>query len=70
MRVYLRNLPEDHPLRNQPLQGAFYHSTNGKISREVFASYGIAKNTYNQLSDAWTNGDEFYFEIADEISSP
>ncbi len=70
MRVYLRALPKDHRLRNTPLQGAFYHATNGKFSREVFPSYGIAKNTYNQLGDAWTGSEEFYFEIADENHSP
>jgi hypothetical protein len=51
-------------LRNKPLKGSFYHATNGKFSREVFSSYGIANKTYNDLGPAWTDGEEFYFEIA------
>jgi len=49
------------------LKGSFYHATNGKFSREVFSSYGIANKTYNDLGPAWTDSEEFYFEIADEI---
>lgn len=56
-------------LRNKPLKGSFYHATNGKFSREVFSSYGIANKTYNNLGPAWTVGEEFYFEIADESHS-
>ena len=66
MRVYLKPLQPEHELLNCPLQGAFYHATNGKFSREVFPTYGIAKKTYNDLGPAWTDGEEFYFEIADE----
>ena len=67
LRVYLKPLSPEHELRNKPLKGSFYHATNGKFSREVFSSYGIANKTYNDLGSAWTDGEEFYFEIADEI---
>lgn len=67
MRIYLKSLAPEHELRNCPLEGAFYHATNGKFSREVFSSYGIANKTYNDLGPAWTDNEEFYFEIADEI---
>ena len=67
LRVYLKLLPLEHELRNKPLKGSFYHATNGKFSREVFSSYGIANKTYNDLGSAWTDCEEFYFEIADEI---
>ena len=67
LRIYLKPLPLEHELRNKPLKGSFYHATNGKFSREVFSSYGIANKTYNDLGPAWTDGEEFYFEIADEI---
>lgn len=63
MRIYLRDLPLDSELRNKPLVGAFYHAKNGKFSREVFASYGIAKKCYNDLGVAWTDNEEFYFEV-------
>jgi hypothetical protein len=66
LRVYLKPLPPEHELRNCPLEGAFYHATDGKFSREVFPSYGIAKKTYNDLGPAWTGSEEFYFEIRDE----
>ena len=59
----------EHELRNKPLKGSFYHATNGKFSREVFSSYGIANKTYNDLGSAWTDNEEFYFEIADEMYS-
>ncbi len=67
LRVYLKPLPPEHELRNKPLKGSFYHATNGKFSREVFSSYGIANKTYNDLGPAWTDNEEFYFEIVDEI---
>jgi len=69
LRVYLKQLPPEHELRNQPLKGSFYHATDGKFSREVFSSYGIANKTYNDLGPAWTDNEEFYFVIADENHS-
>ena len=63
MRTYLRHLPIKDELRNKPLVGAFYHAKNGKFSREVFSSYGIAKKCYNDLGEAWTDNEEFYFEV-------
>ena len=61
LRVYLKPLPPEHELRNKPLKGSFYHATNGKFSREVFSSYGIANKTYNDLGPAWPDGEEFLF---------
>ena len=69
LRVYLKPLPTEHELRNRPLVGAFYHAAGGKFSREVFPSYGIAKKTYNDLGPAWTDSEEFYFNVDDETSS-
>jgi len=66
MRVYLAELPIDHELRTRPLAGAFYHNRDGKFSREVFPTYGIAKKCYNDLGSAWTDADVFYFEVQDE----
>ena len=65
MRKYLRDLPEKCEWRNKPLVGAFYHAKNGKFSREVLPTYGIAKKCYNDLSDAWTGSEEFYFEVSE-----
>jgi hypothetical protein len=65
MRIYLRDLPPDHELRNKPLLGAWYHYTGQTFSREVLPSFGIAKSTYNRLADAWTNNSEFYFNVTD-----
>ena len=65
MKIYLRDLPQEHELRNKPLLGALYHYTNQSFAREVLPSYGIARATYNQLADAWTNNSEFYFDVKD-----
>ncbi len=50
-----------HYLRNTPLinLGAFYKATNATLWREVFPNFNIAKNTYNQLGDVWTEGQEW-----------
>lgn len=63
MRIYLRDLPVEDELRHKPLVGSFYHAKNGKFSREVFPTYGIAKKCYNDLGEAWTDNEEFYFEV-------
>lgn len=64
MRIYLHELAQDHELRNKPLLGALYHYKGQSFAREVLPSYGIARATYNQLADAWTNNSEFYFDVA------
>ena len=66
MRIYLHELPIDHELRTKPLVGAFYHNKNGKVSREVFSTYGIAKKCYNDLGSAWIDAELFYFEVENE----
>jgi hypothetical protein len=48
------------------LVGAFYHNKNGKASREVFPTYGIAKKCYNDLGSAWIDAELFYFEVENE----
>lgn len=66
LRVYLHELPVEHELRNKHLTGAFYHHRDGKFSREIFATYGIAKKCYNDLGPSWTDADVFYFEVQNE----
>jgi len=66
LRIYLHELPTDHELRTKPLTGAFYHNRDGKFSREVFPTYGIAKKCYNDLGQSWTGSELFYFEVKDE----
>lgn len=53
--LFLRSLPEDHPLRNSPLAeiGAEYRYSGTKPWRKVLPSFGIAPFSYNQLGDAW-----------------
>ena len=48
-------------MRNVPLIviGAYYKSHEDKGWREVFPSFGIAKNTFNELSPVWTTWDTF-----------
>jgi hypothetical protein len=64
VRIYLKNLPVDHPLRNKPLVGAFYHAHEKESrGREVYTSYGIAKKTFNELGPAWIDNETFYFNV-------
>lgn len=55
--VRLNDLPLEDPNRNTPLLqiGAFYKDVSVKTWREVFPNFGIAKKTYNQLGEVWTN---------------
>lgn len=61
----LAELPIDHKLRNTPLGqiNAFYRQAGTKTYFEVFPSFNIAKKTFNQLGEVWTNNQEW---IADE----
>ena len=59
MEIVLKDLPVEHELRNKPLAGMFYYARGSKIAREVFPAFGIAKVTYNQLSEVWTKYDVF-----------
>ena len=45
--------------RNTPLVGCFYKHRDSKIWREIFPSYKIAKKSYNNLGEAWTNTEVF-----------
>lgn len=59
MEIVLKDLPVEHELRNKPLAGMFYYAKDSKIAREVFPAFGIAKVTYNQLSEVWTTHNIF-----------
>jgi hypothetical protein len=52
-------LPADHPDRNKPLVGCWYKWREGKAWNQIKMTYGIAKNTYNQLGPAWAANDVF-----------
>lgn len=57
----LATLPVNHPLRNKPLIeiGAQYKRYDSKLWNDVTPPYGIANKTYNQLSNVWTEFDEW-----------
>jgi hypothetical protein len=57
--MILADLPYDHPLRNTKLIdiGAEYLRKGSKVWTKVTPSFGIAKVTYNQLGEVWTNYD-------------
>jgi len=59
--VFLDDLPPYHPLRSAPLItiGAFYLPRGAKVWREVFPAFGIAKKSYNDLSEVWTKWDQW-----------
>lgn len=59
--VILNDLPFDHPLRNTPLIeiGAEYQIKDSKVWAKVTPPYGIAKKTFNQLSEVWTKWDKW-----------
>ena len=61
VKMLLKNLPKEHPLRNKPLIeiGAEYKRYDSKIWQAVTPPYGIAKKTYNDLGEVWTNWDEW-----------
>lgn len=60
--ILLAALPTQHPDRNRPLAGAWYRWKGGKTWRQVKPNYGIAGNSFNELSRAWTDNDDFTFE--------
>ena len=51
MKISLNDLPEHHPYRNIKLKDleVFYRKEGTKAWQEVFSTYNIAKNTYNEL---------------------
>lgn len=61
MRISLNDLPEHHPFRNTKLKDleVFYRMEGTKAWQEVFPSYNIAKNTYNELGEVWKKGQEW-----------
>lgn len=61
MKISLKDLPEHHPYRNTKLKDleVFYRKEGSKAWQEVFATYNIAKNTYNELGAVWTNDQEW-----------
>ena len=61
MRIRLNDLPEHHPYRNIKLKDleVFYRKEDNKVWQEVFSTYNIAKNTYNELGAVWKDGHEW-----------
>lgn len=61
MKISLNDLPEHHPYRNIKLKDleVFYRKEGTKAWQEVFSTYNIAKNTYNELGEVWKNGQEW-----------
>ena len=59
--ILLNELPKEHELRNTPLGllKVKYLPKGAVVWREVYSSFGIAKVTYNQLSEVWTKHDRF-----------
>jgi hypothetical protein len=59
--IDLKTLPPSHPLRNTPLAeiGAHYRPKDSVAWRAVFPTFGIAKKTFNQLSEVWTKNDDW-----------
>ncbi|MEK6884978.1 MAG: hypothetical protein AABY22_35430 [Nanoarchaeota archaeon] len=59
--VLLKDLPADHPIRNNKLLkeiNAECRNLKSKIWRNV-SSWKIGKNTYNQLGNSWIEFSEF-----------
>lgn len=63
----LKELPEDHVLRNTPLIriNAQYLDVGSKVWNRVGPKFGIANKTYNQLKCVWTDNSTWQ---ADETS--
>jgi len=61
LKMYLKDLPVEHELRNTPLHEikAEYRYLGSKLWRQVRPAYGIAKKTFNQLASCWTDYDEW-----------
>lgn len=59
--IELHTLDTDHPLRNTPLIqiGGQYKHMGDKVFREIFPNFAIAKVSYNQLAEVWTNNSVF-----------
>ena len=57
--VILKELPEDHPLRNTPLIQiqAENQTKDSKIWYEIRPAFKISNKTYNELGPAWTEYD-------------
>lgn len=57
--VMLRDLPVDHKLRNVPLIEieAEYLPSGSKVWAKVMPAFNIAKRTYNELAECWTDND-------------
>jgi hypothetical protein len=72
MTLDLKALPPDHPLRNTPLAeiGAQYRPKGSPGWREVLPSFGIAKKTFNQLSNVWTDNDDWKATIDPTGAAP
>lgn len=55
----LDTLPPNHPDRNRPLAGCWYKYKTAKLWSEITPTFKIARVTYNDLGNAWTQYDIF-----------
>jgi hypothetical protein len=69
MHILLNSLPTDHVLRNTPLieLNAKYKSKGFITYAEITPAFGIAKKTFNQLGDVWTDGTEWIAVTTGEV---
>lgn len=54
MECDIKSLPPEHPARNTPLGLLKAEYKIGSTWRPVLPSFGIAKSTFNQLGEVWT----------------
>lgn len=61
----LKLLPNDHIKRNSPLVeiGAQYKGVHDSNWRSVLPSFGIARNTFNDLGETWLASQEWRYTI-------
>ena len=60
--IYLDELPYDHELRRKPLVNSWYRFKDSQAYRQVKPAFKIASNTYNDLSERWTEHYKFTFQ--------
>lgn len=60
--VLLHTLPEDHPDRNKPLLGCYYKWKWGVLWIEIKATDTIAKLSFKDIGDVWSNHSFFSWD--------
>jgi len=65
----LNDLPPEHILRNTPLHSinTVYRWKQSKAWLPIGEKFGIAKKTFNELSEVWTDNDYFMVELMNDI---